>query len=137
MIDEIFQSKLDIADSTDPIVVSQQTKEEESKAKVKVKNFIQELLTTFSPPLKPGYGTTLIEDLGEVINPPKFSFYLEKNANKIADKYGITKIEVSNIDKSGPMLIGQLIVYIDGLKYPEEFQIDWSNKHFTTQALVE
>jgi hypothetical protein len=137
MFNEILNSKLEKIKKNDFYFKKQQEQQNNKKIKKIAQDFIQELLTSQNPPLKPNYGTTFIDDLGEIVNPYKFQYYLELNANKIIDKYDIESIQITKIDSAGNLLIGHLELTINGVKIPQEFEIDWSNKHFTTEDLVE
>jgi len=107
------------------------------KFKIKAKNFIQELLTTHSPVLKPNYGTNFIESLGSIINIYKFQYFLEKESKAISKKYNIQQIEISKVDSAGNMLIGHLEIFIEGNKVTHEFEIDWKGKTYTKEDIIE
>jgi len=137
MINELLNELLIEAETKSPEFNFKQEEEKKRNAEKIAREFVQELLTTFYPPLKPNYGTTFIQDLGEVINPYKFQYYLEQNANKLIDKYNITSIEIEDINVDNNMLIGKLILHIDNIKTTAQIEIDWNNKFFTTEPLVE
>jgi len=134
-ITDLFNDKiLDISNKLNPPT----EKETLINAKKQIKAFVQELLTTKSPVLKPEYGTTFVNDLGEIVNIYKMRFYLQKNADSIKDKYNITYVNISDVQKSGDALIGYMEVTFNGeINKTVDFQIDWKNKIFTTEAIVE
>ena len=107
------------------------------KYKTIARNFIQELLTSEAP-LKPSYGTSFINDLGEIVNPPKLKFFLEKWLNVLKNKYNINTVKVPKVESSGNYVIAKIeIIFDNGLKIVDNFQIDWKGKVFTTQPIIE
>jgi len=137
MLDKIFSDKLKQAETKDYKTRQQDKRKEDAYYKKLVEDFIQELLTASNPPLKPNYGTSFIDDLGENVNIYKFQYYLERHANRLAKKYNIEEINIDNIDSSNNMLIGHLELKISGNTISHEFEINWGDKHFTTEAIVE
>ena len=106
--------------------------------KVLLRNFAQELLTTKSPPLKPGYGTSFLLDIGEIVNPPKIRYYIDIHANKIAKKHGIARVDVIKTEKEGDSIIIELEAIADnGYVLKGEVSVLWREKIFTTEAIVE
>lgn len=137
MLNELFDNKIKLTEKNDIHYVNKNQAIDENKNINKVKNFIQELLTSYSPVLKPEYGTEFVNSLGEIVNPYKFQYFLEKEATKISYKYDIEHIEISKIDSSGNLLIGHLEININGNKFSHEFEIDWNGKTYTTEAIIE
>jgi len=135
-INDLFTDKISEIETQISTIETQTTIEID--AEKKLKSFVQELLTTKSPVLKPGYGTTFIDDLGEIVNIYKMRYYLQMNADLIKNKYGISSIEIIDVEKDGDALVGYLEAVFDGvLKKSVNFQIDWKNRMFTTEAIVE
>lgn len=105
---------------------------------VRLRNFAQELLTTKSPPLKPGYGTSFLASLGEMVNPPKVRYYLDIYANMIAPKHGIVRADVISVEKAGDSVVIEMEILADsGHVARGSVNILWRDKIFTTEAIVE
>jgi hypothetical protein len=137
MLQNIFDNKIKSVEKKKYTFNKENDLKEEKNIKKITMDFIQELFTTYSPPLKPNYGTTFIDDLGEIVNIYKFKYYLEINAEKIMHKYEIEEIDIEDIVSDKGMLIGHISLIIKGAKRTEDFKINWSNKHFTNEAIVE
>jgi len=135
-INDLFANKISEVEST--TLTSNIQTSAEIDAEKKLKAFVQELLTTKSPVLKPGYGTTFINDLGEIVNIYKMRYYLQSNADSIKNKYNISTVEIADVKKNGNALIGHIeAVFNENIKKTVNFQIDWKDRMFTTEAIVE